>query len=296
MIGRLAVPAALACLAAALAVPVSAQNLLVNPHFDASLSGWQTGGDVSWDGTRDANASHSSGSAKTVWRGYNPGEYPLLAQCVPVTPGTVYLFVGKIFIPLDQTTSGSASLVVIPFGTSDCSGPLPPGAPRETPPVFNPGSWTVTSATIAPFGASVLLAASVAPNVGGPFQVNFDDLILEPIPPGTCIDDAHDLCLLNGRFRLTASFDAGNGNSGQARTESEGLLWFFSPSNTEAVVKMLDGCGVNHHYWFFAGGLTNVEVTITLTDTRTGVARTYHNPLGTPFAPIQDTAAFDCPP
>jgi hypothetical protein len=41
--------------------------------------------------------------------------------------------------------------------------------------------------------------------------------------------------------------------------------------------------------------MTNVEVTMTVTDTVTGVSRTYTNPGGTPFAPIQDVAAFQCP-
>ena len=41
---------------------------------------------------------------------------------------------------------------------------------------------------------------------------------------------------------------------------------------------------------------TNKEGRIQITDTSTGAVRTYHNSLGTPFQPIQDTAAFDtCP-
>jgi hypothetical protein len=41
--------------------------------------------------------------------------------------------------------------------------------------------------------------------------------------------------------------------------------------------------------------LTNVSVTLTVTDTVTGAVRTYTNPQGTAFAPIQDTNAFVCP-
>ena len=58
---------------------------------------------------------------------------------------------------------------------------------------------------------------------------------------------------------------------------------------------MLDGCGVNNHFWVFAGGLTNVEVEIRVKDTTTGAAQTYNNPQKTPFAPLQDINAFDCP-
>jgi hypothetical protein len=42
--------------------------------------------------------------------------------------------------------------------------------------------------------------------------------------------------------------------------------------------------------------LTNVKTVITVTDSQTGIMKTYTNPQGSPFAPIQDTAAFStCP-
>ncbi len=58
------------------------------------------------------------------------------------------------------------------------------------------------------------------------------------------------------------------------------------------MVKALDGCAVNGRYWFFSAGLTNLEVAISVTDTKTGDVRTYENPLGTAFEPILDTTAF----
>ena len=58
----------------------------------------------------------------------------------------------------------------------------------------------------------------------------------------------------------------------------------------------MNACGMNHHSWTFAGGLTNVMVTTTVTDTVRGTVKTYTNPLGRPFQPIQDTTAFlTCP-
>ena len=118
-------------------------------------------------------------------------------------------------------------------------------------------------------------------------------------PPG-CIPSDTTLCVGNGRFSVTATFDAGGGNAGPAHavalTSDTGYLWFFADSNVEAVVKVLDGCGLNSKWWVFAGGLTNVAVTLTVTDTKTNTTKTYQNPAGTPFQPLQDTSAFaTCP-
>jgi hypothetical protein len=79
-------------------------------------------------------------------------------------------------------------------------------------------------------------------------------------------------------------------------TSDTGYLWFFSSQNVEAVLKVIDACGFNNRYWVFAGGLTDVEVTLTVTDTQTGAVKQYFNPRGTKFAPVQDTSAFaTCP-
>ena len=81
-----------------------------------------------------------------------------------------------------------------------------------------------------------------------------------------------------------------------ALTPNSGYFWFFDATNVEMIVKVLDGCEANQHEWVFAAGLTNVEVTTTVTDTFSGLSKTYTNTQGTPFAPVQDTAAFAaCP-
>ena len=119
-------------------------------------------------------------------------------------------------------------------------------------------------------------------------------------PSFTCVENDFTMCLNGGRFEVVASFDTVQGQSGDAEmvrlTDDSGYMWFFASSNIEAVVKVLNGCGVNARYWFFAGGLTNVHVVITVTDSITGVFATYENPQQTAFQPIQDTNALDvCP-
>jgi hypothetical protein len=116
-----------------------------------------------------------------------------------------------------------------------------------------------------------------------------------------CTADATTLCLNNSaRFQVRATYDAGGGRSGAAQavvmTSDTGYLWFFSSANVEVVIKVINGCGLNDHYWVFAGGLTNVAATITVTDTQAGTIKTYTNPQNTAFLAIQDTSAFDtCP-
>jgi hypothetical protein len=118
-------------------------------------------------------------------------------------------------------------------------------------------------------------------------------------PPPACPPTSTTLCLNNDRFKVQATYQTGSGQSGQAQvvklTSDTGYLWFFSSSNVELVVKVLNACGING-YWVFAGGLTDVRVTLTVTDTKTGSVKQYTNPLGQAFQPIQDTSAFSvCP-
>ena len=75
-------------------------------------------------------------------------------------------------------------------------------------------------------------------------------------------------------------------------TGDTGYFWFFGSGNVELIVKVLDGSTVNGHFWVFAAGLTNINTTLTITDTRTGAVKTYTNPQGVAFQPVQDTFAF----
>ncbi len=123
---------------------------------------------------------------------------------------------------------------------------------------------------------------------------------LVPLGAGSCRPGDTALCLGDGRFRLTATWRKTDGTSGAAAavpvTDDTGYFWFFDAKNIEVVVKVLDGCAVNDRFWVFSGGLTNVEVALTVTDTRTGATAVYGNSSGTAFVPIQDTSAFStCP-
>lgn len=108
------------------------------------------------------------------------------------------------------------------------------------------------------------------------------------------------LLLNGGRFRVTATFETAQGQSGAAQavqlTDDTGYFWFFDAANVEVIVKTLDACAFNSRFWVFSAGLTNVRVVLTVTDTRTGAVKTYTNPLNSSYTPLQDTSAFaTCP-
>jgi hypothetical protein len=111
-----------------------------------------------------------------------------------------------------------------------------------------------------------------------------------------CVASAESLCLAAGRFQVQFDFtDPRTGNPARGRvvslTEDTGIAWFFAPQNLEVMIKILDGRAVNGHFWILYGALSDVEYTITVTDTVTGEQRTYVNPRGQ-LASRADVGAF----
>lgn len=115
-----------------------------------------------------------------------------------------------------------------------------------------------------------------------------------------CIEGPNSLCLNHDRYRVTVTFTppgepARAGSTVAARSDDAGLFWFFNPSNFEVLIKALNGCAVNGHYWVFLSANTNVAFTVTVFDTLRGRTRTYTNPQGQIAASRADTEAFSCP-
>jgi len=129
-------------------------------------------------------------------------------------------------------------------------------------------------------------------------QVFFNSLT--PVSsPSICTAGATTLCIGDGRFKVQARWTTAS-TSGPAQVVSQnstsGQFFFFDANNTELTVKVIDACSYNNRFWFFASGLTDVQVVITVTDTQTGKVRQYFNPRGKSYAPVQDVSAFaTCP-
>ncbi len=109
------------------------------------------------------------------------------------------------------------------------------------------------------------------------------------------------LCLHGGRFRAEVVWTDFAGNSGAGRvlpfqSEDSGIFWFFDAKIWELMVKVVDGCSFNGFYWVFSAATTDVAFELVVTDTETGLQKTYTNELGVAAPANTDTAALmSCP-
>ncbi|MCP4657365.1 MAG: hypothetical protein GY856_18290, partial [bacterium] len=115
------------------------------------------------------------------------------------------------------------------------------------------------------------------------------------VPSKACTGGATSLCLQDERFRIEVDWRDFEGHTGSGQavplTPDTGYFWFFDDTNVELIIKVLDGTAINGRYWVFYGALSNVEYTITVTDTVTQATKVYTNPLGR-FASVGDIRAF----
>lgn len=115
-----------------------------------------------------------------------------------------------------------------------------------------------------------------------------------PPPTANCVITATNACLAAGRFRVSVTWRSptGSGVGTSAHiTADTAYFWFFNSANVELVVKVLDARTINGRFWVFYGALSDVEYTITITDTERGLVKTYFNPQSQ-LASVADTSAF----
>jgi hypothetical protein len=115
-----------------------------------------------------------------------------------------------------------------------------------------------------------------------------------------CIDDQSN----DRRFKVEVAYATSEGGglsgNGQAIALSSlgvnrgGLFWFFAADNPELLVKVLNGCGSNGHYWVFYSAGTNVGFTLTVTDTTTGSIFQSRNPDLRLAPPVADISTLPC--
>jgi PKD repeat protein len=135
----------------------------------------------------------------------------------------------------------------------------------------------------------------------GPSSNSITKTVVVSAAGSSCIANDTTLCLAESRFAVTAQWATGNSQTGSGHgvklTSDTGYFWFFGASNVEVVVKVLNGCVMNPgRFWVFTSGMTNVNVVLTVRDTKNGTVKTFTNALNNTFDPILDTSAFaTCP-
>ncbi len=238
----------------------------------------------------EVGAAIAAGRADQVLRGDDidsPGsasfsftvrqEFPLVTLVTMVAPSPDW-FVGVDSLPLlengEWVEERVVRLVAWDAGTDS-------GATFRTPNQDTVPPRRVSHITSGPLGQGARFL--------GTFTFTRTDL---PPRPSASLGD--------GRFLIRATWEKPDGIRGAGTpvplTGNSATIWFFDAGNIELVVKVLDACALGGRYWVFAAGLTNVGVEIEVEDTRTGAKKIYRSPVGRPFQPLQDTAAFaTCP-
>ena len=118
--------------------------------------------------------------------------------------------------------------------------------------------------------------ASATPTGGGP----------------ACTPSATTVCLVSGRFRVSIAYrnqfaiPPTTGNFVAARlnpaatSPDTALFGFASPNDVEAVVRIVDARPFAPRFDVYYGGLTDVEYTVSVTDTTTSQTKTFRNNPG----------------
>ena len=113
--------------------------------------------------------------------------------------------------------------------------------------------------------------------------------------------DGTTLYLRNRRFQVgisavTPDGERYEGRVARAGTDKSGVFYFFDRENWEVLVKVLDGCAINGHYWVFAASATDLRLTLWVDDTVIGGMPTYVYTTsgGQPAPAIIDTETIAC--
>ena len=112
-----------------------------------------------------------------------------------------------------------------------------------------------------------------------------------------------ELPLHDGLFEVKVEWTDTEGHQGTGKvvpgfSPNSGLFWFFRPSNWELLVKVLNGCALNGHYWVLGAGATNVGYSVRVhapwAGNPGGFAWTYSNPVNQHSRFFVDTEAIAC--
>jgi hypothetical protein len=172
--------------------------------------------------------------------------------------------------------------------------------PTTLPRQLNPGQLLVFDVDLVPTDTG---------NQDRMLRINGDptfDLMANVVPVSGCAPSPSATCLSDDRFKARVNWRTNFGTHGEGPvvpvgSDDSGLFYFFNADNWEVLLKVLNACNSSApRFWVFAAATTNVEYTITVTDTQAPPqaerVKTYFKPQGPPAPAITDTNAFaTCP-
>ena len=164
--------------------------------------------------------------------------------------------------------------VLTPFALIATVGPLEEGA------------WRV----------EVLVADRRAGDVGRQFELAGERAF-------TVVPSSSNELVVGGRFAIRVTWNDGGSQSGVGQPirgalpergeTGSGAFWFFGPENTELLIKVLDGCGTNDHFWVFISAATDLGYEVVVEDRAVdGLTWTYSNEPGSTAVAVTDVEAF----
>ncbi|QQR74144.1 MAG: PD40 domain-containing protein [Holophagales bacterium] len=153
--------------------------------------------------------------------------------------------------------------------------------------------------------ARYLAFESDAHNLGQDNYSQYTQVLLRDRGTGPCEPSATTACLRDGRFEVRVDYrTAGSGGAGEvmsfggvrAENRDSAFFSFFSPTNFEMGLKVLDACvpELGNRFWVFASGLTDQGWTVRVRDTATGEMQRYDNALGDLSSTFRDASSFSC--
>jgi hypothetical protein len=117
----------------------------------------------------------------------------------------------------------------------------------------------------------------------------------------TCGAGTSTSACLNERFSVSVSWRDSMGTTGVGTVVAcpnpdSAVFYFFASNAWEVLVKSVNGCAFNNHYWAFGAGATDLFYRLEFVDVKGGAAKIYFSYPGTPSPAIIDAAAFaTCP-
>ena len=267
--------------------PASPPLMLHSERFSVQAT-WRTA-----DGRRGAGTPIGFSRESGRFWFFAAGNTELVVKVLDAAPvnGHIWVFWGALsdveyWLTVTDRSTGAIRRYHNAPGTL-CGGADTKAFPSPPPPasLANASTATTSFAVSAIAGLEFLGAPATASSTP-----------TNPIPPVQgCVSGPYALCLAGNRFRVEASWRLPSGTTGSASAVAadaeSGSFWFFGPDNLELTVKVLDGRPLNGKFWVFFGALSDVEYTVTVTDTATNAMRSYRNARGT-LCGQADTAAF----